>query len=161
MGDSKRFSLFADKIGQHFDTNYRIADIAGGKGYLNLALTELGFDATTYDMRYKNRIVRGIKYQHRYFDQCIQQHFDLLVGMHPDGATDVIIAEAAKREIPFVLVPCCIVPKASVFWGQYKFNAWFDHLAKFAGECGFFVESFQLKMNGRNIGLIGKRTSWA
>ena len=34
----------------------------------------------------------------------------LLVGLHPDEATDAIVDVAAALAIPFALVPCCVFP---------------------------------------------------
>ena len=50
MGDKKRFDLFAKAISKRFPSWMRVADIAGGKGYLQLALKEQGFkDVITFD----------------------------------------------------------------------------------------------------------------
>jgi hypothetical protein len=35
----------------------------------------------------------------------------LLVGFHPDEATEAIIDMAVQNRIPFVIVPCCVFPK--------------------------------------------------
>jgi hypothetical protein len=157
MGDSRRFDMFAKLVKRNFNPRqYKfIADIAGGQGYLQLALKENGFEnVLTFDVR-RNRL-RKLNYRTRFFDESIRDEFDLIVGMHPDEATDVIIAEAAKRKIPFVICPCCIKPTATVFWGSHAFGSWFDHLKRFAMKLGFICTEEKLPMNGKSWCLIGR-----
>ena len=45
MGDPRRFSLFADVIAANFPSNLPVADVAGGKGYLQVALRQRGMTA--------------------------------------------------------------------------------------------------------------------
>lgn len=159
MGDSRRFDLFAKLIARCFpkDRYRKVADVAGGKGYLQVALRTLGYNVTTFDKRKgrKNRPNR-FQYQYRYFDKKIKDKFDLLVGMHPDEATDVVIAEAAKRKIPFVLCPCCIMPNAIVYWGVHKYWSWFEHLEKEAKKRGYDTQRAKLPMNGKSWCIIGR-----
>lgn len=159
MGDSRRFDLFAAVIQRNFPAfRYKaVADIAGGKGFLQLALRQRGYNVTTFDKRsgYKKKS-RKFRYQYRYFDSKIKQPFDLLVGMHPDEATDVIIEEAAKRKIPFVICPCCVKPTTTVFFGQHSFSRWVKHLEAYAVKLGFSVTKTKLRMNGKNLVLIGR-----
>ena len=50
MGDSRRFDRFAAKIKENLNPDWKIADVAGGKGFLRLALAEKGFkDVETWD----------------------------------------------------------------------------------------------------------------
>lgn len=157
MGDTRRFDLFADFIKSNFPNCNKVADIAGGKGYLQIALKERGFNVTTFDKRkYK---ANKINYQYRYFDSTVKENFDLMVGMHPDEATDVIIVEAAKRSIPFAIVPCCIMPNAIPYWGQHSYKQWIEHLKKSAQKLGYQVYEKQLKMNGCNLVLYGRKTA--
>ena len=160
MGSKKRFDLFSRLIHDVFTPKQypSIADIAGGKGYLQLSLREKGFqNVTTFDKRKKNKRVsdQKIRFSYRYFNEQIKEKFDLLVGLHPDEATDVIIMEAAKRRIPFVLCPCCVKPSAVTYWGSHKFTAWVNHLKKLARSNGFRIEERWLKMDGKNYVLIG------
>lgn len=157
MGDTRRFDLFADFIKSNFPNCNKVADIAGGKGYLQIALKERGFNVTTFDKRkYK---ANKINYQYRYFDSTVKENFDLMVGMHPDEATDIIIVEAAKRSIPFAIVPCCIMPNAIPYWGQHSYKQWIEHLKKSAQKLGYQVYEKQLKMNGCNLVLYGRKTA--
>lgn len=41
----------------------------------------------------------------------IFQKVKLFVGFHPDEATEAIVDLAIKKQIPFIIVPCCVFPK--------------------------------------------------
>lgn len=154
VGDARRFDQLAQYIRRNFSRDYRIADVAGGKGYLNLALTELGYQTVTFDKRHHK--VRNVQYRHRFFTSTVEEEFHLLVGMHPDEATDVIITEAARRQIPFCLVPCCVKPTAVVYHGNHKYHAWMQHLLRLSRHLGFRTETYQLHMNGKNLAILGR-----
>lgn len=158
MGDSRRFDLFAKFIRDNFPNCKNIADVAGGQGYLQIALRNYGYNVITFDKRKGKRSITGkFEYQYRYFDSSVKGNFDLIVGMHPDEATDVIIVEAAKRNIPFAIVPCCIKPSAVVYRGQYKYDEWVKHLKNVAQKLGYDVYEKQLKMSGRNLVIYGRK----
>jgi hypothetical protein len=42
--------------------------------------------------------------------QIIYKNTKLIVGMHPDQATEEIVIQALKADIPFAIVPCCVYP---------------------------------------------------
>ena len=49
----------------------------------------------------------------------------LIIGMHPDEATESIVDNAIHHQIPFAVVPCCVFPKS----GQsMSLDAWYTHL---------------------------------
>ena len=75
-------------------------------------------------------------------------HAELVVGMHPDGATRVIIEYAAKHHIPFAVVPCCSD-------NSMPYKPWMRHLAELAKERGMKVEEVELPMAGRARVLVG------
>lgn len=156
MGDARRFDLFAGLIESQFDNrDIRIADVAGGKGYLRAALYGRGYrNVTTWDKRNSNAKGRpGTRWGH--FLQDTPDKYDLALGMHPDAATDHIIKYAAKNSIPFIICPCCIMPSAVFYWGEQSFGAWHEHLVKLAKSEGFLVSETKLKMIGRNIVITG------
>lgn len=158
MGDSRRFHLFAQFIARNFPSKefLNVADVAGGKGHLNAALKPFGYKTITFDKARKQ--IHRAHYQRRFFDAHVKEQFDLLVGMHPDGATDIIILEASKRGIPFAIVPCCAINNVSGYFGsKNKFNDWVAHLRRFAIKLGFKVDEGLLPMNGKNLILIGRR----
>ena len=162
MGDSKRFDLFAKLIQRNFPPSryHKIADIAGGKGYLQPALRPMGYDVTTYDKprskHSKRNIPNRFQYNYQLFTDKIKTDFDILVGMHPDEATDIIIVQAAKRKIPFVVCPCCVKPEAVVYWGKHTYHLWCNHLERLARKLQFDIRWLLLPMNGKNKVLIGR-----
>lgn len=146
MADKRRFELFAQLIAERFPAP-RIFDIAGGQGRLNEALTRLGRTVTTFDLRHKHLPVR---YAQRPFTLDEPCECDLLVGMHPDGATRLVIEYAARHRLPFAVVPCCSD-------NGMPYNPWMWHLAALAREVGFGqVDEAVLPMNGRARVLIGE-----
>lgn len=160
MGDKRRFDLFAKLIRKQFDPKQyrRVADVASGKGHLQISLRQHGFHkVVSFDNRWKGPRTGRRHYRHTFFDAGVRERFDLLVGMHPDGATDVIIDQAARYETPFVVCPCCAIPNAHLFSGPR--SEWVCHLMKLAERLGFSVQEFALRMNGANRVLVGKR--WA
>lgn len=146
MADKRRFELFASFLTQRFEAP-RIYDIAGGMGRLNEALTSLGRMVTTFDLRHKRLPVR---YAERIFTLEEPCEADLVVGMHPDGATRIIIEYAAAHRIPFAVVPCCAD-------NSMPYKPWMRHLAELATSLGFaHVEEHSLPMEGRARVLVGR-----
>ena len=146
MADKRRFDLFAQLLLERFPAAERVFDVAGGQGKLNEALTRLGRTVTTFDLRHKRLPVR---YAERIFTLEEPCEADLVVGMHPDGATRVIIEYAAKHALPFAVVPCCSD-------NSMPYNPWRRHLAELARSLGFaHVEEVDLPMEGRARVVLG------
>lgn len=140
MADKRRFELFARFLVDHFPGARRVYDVAGGMGKLNEALTALGCDVTTYDGRHKHL---PVKYAQRHFTLEEPCQADLVVGMHPDGATRVIIEYAAAHRLGFAVVPCCSD-------NGMPYKPWMRHLAELAHQQGYpVVEEATLPMEGR------------
>lgn len=159
MGDSRRFDLFAQIIRKQFNPKFfsRVADIASGKGRLQIALRQYGFHRViSFDKRWKGPRRGREHYRHKVFDAGVKESFDLLVGMHPDHATDVIIDQAAKRKVPFVVCPCCVMPNVHAFFGEHSFGEWVTHLKRLAVHLGFSVQELALHMAGKNRVIVGK-----
>lgn len=144
MADKRRFDLFADFITQRFDAP-RIFDIAGGQGKLNEALSQRGRFVTTFDLRHKRLPVR---YAQRMFTLDEPCECDLVVGLHPDGATRVIVEYAAKHRVPFAIVPCCSD-------NSMPYNPWMRHLAELGRNAGLEVDEVTLPMDGRARVIVG------
>lgn len=155
MGDSKRFKVFSIEIFKKFPPKYfnRVADIAGGKGHLNYELKQKGYKVTTFDKRNNNR--SGVTFVKKYFNDKVKSIFNLLTGMHPDEATDIIISEAAKRKIPFVIVPCCTMPIVSKYYGNLSYQSWVHDLDMYARKIGFITQKKQINITGKNIMIWG------
>ncbi|HEY3451353.1 MAG TPA: hypothetical protein VGK67_33655 [Myxococcales bacterium] len=145
MADPRRFELFAQFIARRFPDARRVYDVAGGMGRLNEELTKLGREVTTFDGRHKRLKVR---YQERQFtleEPCL---CDAVVGLHPDGATRVIVEYAAAHQVPFAIVPCCSD-------NGMPYKPWMRHLAGLAQEKGLAVEEHTLPMAGRARVIVG------
>lgn len=157
MGDSRRFVVFTKEIQNKFllKKYKKIADIAGGKSYLNYELKKIGYSVTTYDKRKVKR--NNITFKYCYFNEKIKDNHDLLVGMHPNEATDIIITQAAKRNIPFIIVHCCIKPTDTVLFQNYNYKTWIHHLDMYARKLGFITFKKQINITGKNIMLWGIR----
>lgn len=158
MGDSRRFDEFAKFIMRRFDPCIRIADVAGGKGALQTALRQRGYlSVTTYDKRRGRRHRPGrFEFHYRHFDAAVKESFDLLVGMHPDEATDHIIVEAGKRRVPFAICPCCVKPSAVPYWEKHSYDLWVAHLKRLALKNNFRISDHYLSISGRNYVLFGE-----
>lgn len=159
MGDPRRFSLFADVIAANFPSTLPVADVAGGKGYLQVALRQRGFaSVVSWDKRPRySKGHRARFYRYGLFDaRSAPRDYGLAVGMHPDGGTDHIIAYAARHRVPFAVCPCCVQPSAEPYFGSYRYADWCDHLARLAEHAGFDVTLAGLPMRGRNVVLIGR-----
>jgi hypothetical protein len=133
MGDSARHRVFADYITTRWpDRNLRIADVAGGHGSLNAELYRRGYQrVTTFDKR-RGRWTERRHYRYGLFSVPDAADFDLLVGMHPDEATDVILAASAAHHVPAVVVPCCPRPTIWDYTGRGQ-DEWIAHLRKHSG----------------------------
>lgn len=139
MADQRRFDLFADFVVAQFPTAHRIFDIAGGMGRLNAALTQRGRSVLTFDRRWKHG---DVPYAERLFTVDEPCACDAVVGMHPDGATRVIVEYAAHHRVPFAIVPCCADNGMS-------YRPWMRHLEALGRERGFDVREATLPMRGR------------
>lgn len=157
MGDRNRFHLFADLIAQEFpDRAISIADVASGNGKLQAALRMRGYnEITSWDRQRRN--AKGRRgYRFGLFDyRNASRAYDLVIGMHPDEATDQIILYAGKHGKPFVVCPCCIKPSVSHF-EDIGFAGWLRHLRKLGEQDGLTVTDTALPMYGRANVLIGR-----
>jgi len=148
VADKRRFEVFARWIVERFEAP-RVFDVAGGAGRLNLALASLGRKVTTFDR--KPVRLAGLEYIERRFALDEPCACDLVVGMHPDGATRVIVEYAALNRIPFAVVPCCSDNGMS-------YGLWMKHLAALARERMPLarIEEDSLPMTGRSRVLFAR-----
>ena len=148
MGDARRFNKFADRIAAKIKGDISIADLAGGKGFLQLALRERGLtDVETWDKRAKHI---GGKRRYDFFDWKTAPNYQAVVGLHCDEATDHAILYAAKHGIPAFICPCCAKGSAVAYWGKNSYKHWVDHLLKLADERGLQYHHESMKFNGRD-----------
>ena len=149
MADLRRFELFARFLVDQFPGK-RVFDVAGGMGKLNAALTTLGRETLTFDARHKHL---PVPFAERIFTLDEPCACDLVVGMHPDGATRIIIEYAARHGVPFAVVPCCSD-------NGMPYKPWMRHLAEVARGAGFTqVDEHVLPMQGRARVLWGAPAS--
>jgi len=84
--------------------------------------------------------------------------FDLIVGMHPDGATDCILEGAARYGALAVISPCCVRPNAWTYWGNKQSRRmWHEHLLLQSARRGLALQVGNLKMTGANTVMWGQR----
>ncbi|MBI5547444.1 MAG: hypothetical protein HY901_26475 [Deltaproteobacteria bacterium] len=145
MADKRRFELFARFLAERFPDARRVFDVAGGMGRLNEELTRLGREVTTFDSRHKRLKVRFVERHFGLEEPC---ECDLVVGLHPDGATRVIVEYAALHRVPFAVIPCCSD-------NGMPYRPWMRHLADLARERGLRVEEADLPMQGRARVIVG------
>lgn len=166
MGDKNRFKIFSELIAGRFDRQNKIADIAGGKGYLQIELRKNGFqDVATYDLQLNTKRREVIEYHCYLFEEKMAANYDVLVGLHPDKATDLIISSAAKNKKSFAVIPCCVMANIIPFVRgkkiphKSKFELWDEHLIQYAQKLNFKVEVQKLPFSGRNTAIIGTLSS--
>lgn len=146
MADKRRFELLAELVAREFPTAKRAFDIAGGMGKLNAALTTRGVDVVTFDKRWKHD---DVKYAQRLFTLDEPCACDVVVGMHPDGATRIIVEYAHRHRVPFAIVPCCSD-------NGMPYKPWMRHLAELGTQLGVDVVEHVLPMQGRARVLVGR-----
>lgn len=145
MADKRRFELFAEFLRGRFPDFRRVYDVAGGMGRLNVELARVGFDALTYDVRAKRLPVAFAERRFSLGEPC---DCDLIVGMHPDGATRLIVQYAAQHHKPFSIVPCCSDDGS-------PYRTWMKVVRELAEKAGYRVEESLLPMAGRARVLTG------
>lgn len=159
-----RFQLLHQWLVQNFES-CRVADIGGGKGFLTYLLQKSGWDATVIDpvyqplpekykdialnKRIKISIDEKVPHINKEFEIYHAKYFDVLVGMHAHACNVKIIDAAAKFNLDFVLLPCCIIdepihPEPGVHW--------LECLADYAIQKGFRLRPFRLNFRGQNNG---------
>lgn len=161
MGDRRRFQVFAEFIARQVpDRRARIADVAAGKGALSFALRRLGYEnVVPFEPRpRKGGHVRRLGMRVGLFEAGAEP-FDVVVGMHPDEATDHVLDAALRsRGTLSIVVPCCVRPSAWPWpesWGASHW-AWLGHLVKESKRRGLRLGETSLPMHGRNTVLFGR-----
>ena len=124
----RRNSEFADFIVKTFGIEYLktrfVIDVAGGKGLTSFYLTtKYGIKCvvvdprgTTLPKRYQKELDAlkcVIEEQRTMFTKETAHNFinsncGLIIGMHPDEATNDIVDVAVENKINFCVVPCCV-----------------------------------------------------
>ncbi|CAI5715724.1 unnamed protein product [Peronospora destructor] len=120
---------------EHLSSGMGVVDVAGGKGDIPIQLwIQRGIPTTLIDPRpmklgkYNRKLVakaqtaEGRKMSPQLLrcldDETLKLHQELftdcsiLVGMHPDEATEAIVDAAMTLRKPFAVVPCCVMSRA-------------------------------------------------
>lgn len=161
MGDRRRFDLFArfiaNQVPKSIRGDVRVADVAAGMGALSFALREHGFRKITPFEPSPRRggQVRRLGIRAQLFDAEAAREFDLIVGMHPDEATDCILDGAAAAGKMAIVCPCCAKPTAWTYWGQRSTAPWLRHLMAQSALRGLNLSRTVLPMSGANHVLWG------
>ena len=130
-GDPARFPVVADFISDHFGQSVKfVADVAGGQGALSRILNKkFNYDSEVIDPR--GNTVKGVDSRSECFAALGSDYYDLVIGLHPDEATQEIALSALLTKT--VIVPCCN------FWDRSKrlgTDALIDELALFYAQHG-------------------------
>jgi hypothetical protein len=145
MADKRRFELFADFLTSQFPKSKRVFDVAGGQGALNEALGKRGVYCTTFDLRHKHLDVPFAEREFKLDEPCSAE---LVVGMHSDGATRIIVEYAARHGLGFAIVPCCSD-------NSMPYKPWMRHLTELAQSLGLEAREATLPMEGRARVIFG------
>ena len=164
--DKRRFRAFADFIGRTFPKVETVADVAGGRGVLSYYLRELGYDATIVDSRdaqlprYIRRALRKQSVKQgrlveipravRRLQEIDLSPFDLVVALHPDGATEYAIRAALELDKDFAVVPCCVFPIDGVKRSE---EDWREYLTSLSPD----IVTATLPIDGANLVLYRAR----
>lgn len=103
-GDPARFEEVASYIDTHFKNRVKfIADVAGGQGMLARMLNKHGYESEFIDPRGWTMV--GVNSRAEEYSSDMADYYDLVVGLHPDGALRPVVESAKDR--PVLVVPCC------------------------------------------------------
>lgn len=151
-GDPDRFPVIVNLIYERFVPEVKyVADVAGGQGMLTKLLTKkLNLECEVIDPRgYRIRNVPG---QETEFKAEGASYYDLVVGLHPDEATQQIAMSALVTRT--ILVPCCNFWDRSQRLGTVPLV---EAIEKFYREHEVHWERIKLDFRGpKNIALITK-----
>lgn len=159
MGDVRRFEVFADWIEERFppDRFRRVLDVAGGGGMLALELADRGYMVKVVDprksrppareRRSRRNLLGLVEYVQERFQPSMATEADLVIGLHPDGATKAICE--AVDHAPVVIVPCCN------YWPGHDGDVTNAVRAELSRRGACMMET-TLPMNGRNLLIRGQ-----
>ena len=130
VSKKERFKLFAEFLHERYGERFGdgcVVDVAGGRGMLGVALSKLGavntvvFDPSAHGRDSRTTAQRVSSGVTRFREEVsagshspevsrVMSSASLVVGMHPDEATDDIVFLALQHNLPFAVVPCCVFP---------------------------------------------------
>lgn len=104
-GDIDRFEILADFVYERYGKSIKyIADVAGGQGLLSRILNKkFNYISEVIDPR--GYALKGVPNRQCEYSPPMSGYYDLIIGLHPDGATRSVAESSFYR--PTLLVPCC------------------------------------------------------
>lgn len=149
-GSEERFEEIAQFIYNRFGNSIKyIADVAGGQGILSRILSKkYNYDVEVIDPRHYQIV--GVKNRECYYNSDMAGYYDLIVGLHPDGAIRDVVESAKIR--PVLVVPCCN------FWDRTKklgTKEMIIEISKWLDDNKIKYEIINFKFKGpKNIGIL-------
>jgi hypothetical protein len=166
VNDRRRFRVFAEFIRGTYPAGARVADVGGSRGSLSWHLRVLGFHPTIVDVRdsrHPRWVHRELRKKSRDLGRLVGiprltakvqdvdlSPFDLLVGLHPDEATEPLVRAALGHGKDFAVVPCCVFPLDGV---RRSREGWLAYLASLSPE----IRRAELPVQGANVVLYRAR----
>ena len=149
-GSEERFEEIARFVYDRFGNSIKyIADVAGGQGMLSRILSKkYNYDVEVIDPRHYQIV--GVKNRECYYKSDMAGYYDLIIGLHPDGAIRDVVESAKTRQV--LVVPCCN------FWDKTKklgTKEMIVEISKWLYENKIKYEIITFKFKGpKNIGIL-------
>jgi len=84
----------------------------------------------------------------------------IIVGMHPDEATEHIVDVALQMNLPFAVVPCCVFPRENTFRVHPRtggaVQTYEDFVEYLCAKAPTRISTATLDFEGRNIVVFGR-----
>jgi hypothetical protein len=172
-----RAKVFATWLVETFalSSGSRVLDVAGGKGDVSIELAQHGVACTVVEPNLrqpaKRRAAMGagacaqaapaVQWREAMFvgDETDLPAHDLIIGLHPDQATEPIVDAALRTGMPFAVVPCCVFasecPRTLRTEGGrdmpvVAYGAFVEYLQQKATVAGRFCNLAFLPVRGKN-----------
>jgi len=149
-GSEERFEEIARFVYDRFGNSIKyIADVARGQEMLSRILSKkYNYDVEVIDPRHYQIV--GVKNRECYYKSDMAGYYDLIIGLHPDGAIRDVVESAKTRQV--LVVPCCN------FWDKTKklgTKEMIVEISKWLYENKIKYEIITFKFKGpKNIGIL-------
>lgn len=149
-GSEERFEEIARFVYDRFGNSIKyIADVARGQEMLSRILSKkYNYDVEVIDPRHYQIV--GVKNRECYYKSDMAGYYDLIIGLHPDGAIRDVVESAKTRQVLVVL--CCN------FWDKTKklgTKEMIVEISKWLYENKIKYEIITFKFKGpKNIGIL-------
>ncbi len=159
MGAENRGEIFAKFVCKQFPKAQYIWDVAGGKGMVARSLANKSQIRTVFvfdpSPRWEGKPHPKIFYKGTEFianDPPKLPLPDVIIGMHPDEATEEILEFAKEHKLRFAIVPCCQKGR----WAGHRHKPWHIVLFEYCQKHSRSVRQTLLKMTGKNLVIWGE-----